>query len=88
MELSTQKFALAAAETAGILYVICALFVAVAPNLAMTLLGFLAHLTNTDLLARSVTMSGAVLGFIQVVVYVYIAVWIFVTLYNRALKQV
>ncbi|MEK7460563.1 MAG: DUF5676 family membrane protein [Patescibacteria group bacterium] len=87
MELNTQKFALAAAETAGILYIACALFVAVAPELAMTLLGWLAHLTNTDALARSVTMSGAILGFIQVVVYVYIAVWIFTSLYNRAIKK-
>lgn len=87
MELNTQKFALAGAETAGILYIACAAVVAAAPDLAMKLLGWLAHLTNTEGLARAVTMSGVVYGIIQVVVYVYIMLWIFATLYNRSVKQ-
>lgn len=87
MELNIQKFALAGAKTAGILYIACAAFVAIAPDLAMTLLGFLAHVTNTEALARSVTMSGVVYGFIQVVVYVYIATFLFAWFYNRSVKQ-
>ncbi len=87
MEFNTQKFALAATETAGILYIACAAFVAVAPKLAMTLLGWLAHVTNTEVLARSVTMSGVAIGLVQVVVYVYIMTWIFASLYNRSVKQ-
>ncbi|MBI5798538.1 MAG: hypothetical protein HZB10_01230 [Candidatus Yonathbacteria bacterium] len=87
MELNTKKFALAATETGAILYVVCALFVAVAPDLAMTLLGWLAHVTNTDTLARSVTMIGVAYGLIQVVVYVYIAASMFSWFYNRSLKQ-
>lgn len=88
MEIKTQKFALAGAETAGILYIVCAVVVAVAPDIATMLLGWLAHLTNTDTLARAVTMNGVVYGLIQVVVYVYIMLWIFATLYNRSVKQV
>lgn len=88
MEINTQKFALAAAETAAILYVACAAFVAIAPELAMTLLGWLAHVTNTEALARSVTMTGVVYGLIQVVIYMYVSVMLFAWLYNRAVKQV
>lgn len=87
MELNTKKFALAGAETGAVLYVACALFVAVAPDLAMTLLGWLAHVTNTDTLARSVTITGVVYGLIQVVVYVYIMTFMFAWLYNRSVKQ-
>ncbi len=87
MELNTQKFALVAAETGAILYVACALFVAIAPDLAMTLLGWLAHVTNTDTPARSVTMTGVVYGFIQVVVYMYVAIYMFAWFYNRSVKQ-
>lgn len=88
MEINTQKFALAATETAAILYVACAVLVAVAPDLAMTLLGWLAHVTNTEALARSVTMTGVVYGLIQVVIYMYVSVALFAWLYNRSVKQV
>lgn len=87
MELNTKKFALAATETAGILYVACALLVLVAPDLAMTLLGWLAHVTNTEALARSVTMTGVIYGLVQVVVYMYIATFMFAWFYNRSVKQ-
>ncbi|HAS84909.1 MAG TPA: hypothetical protein DCS23_02445 [Candidatus Yonathbacteria bacterium] len=87
MELNTKKFALAATETGAVLYIACALFVAVAPDLAMTLLGWLAHVTNTDTLARSITMTGVVYGLIQVVVYVYIATFMFAWFYNRSVRQ-
>ncbi len=88
MEIKTQKFALAAAETAAILYVACAVFVAIAPELAMTLLGWLAHVTNIETLAaRSVTMSGVAYGLIQVVVYMYVSVTLFAWLYNRSVRQ-
>ncbi len=87
MEINTQKFALAAAETAAILYVTCAAFVAVAPELAMTLLGWLAHVTNTEMLARSVTMTGVVYGLVQVIIYMYIATFLFALLYNRSIRR-
>lgn len=87
MEINTQKFALAAAETAAILYIACAVFVAIAPELAMTLLGWLAHVTNTEALARSVTMKGVIYGLIQVVIYMYVSVSLFAWLYNRAVRQ-
>jgi len=86
MEHNTKKFAIVAAETGAIFYVGCALFVAVAPNFSMLLLGWLAHITNTEVLARSVTMTGVAYGFIQVVVYVYIAALMFAWFYNRSLK--
>lgn len=87
MELNTQKFAMAATKTAAMLYAACALLVAVAPDFAMKLLGWLAHVTNTDTLARSVTMSGIIFGFIQVAVYMYITAYMFAWFYNRSIKQ-
>ena len=87
MELNAKKFALAGAETAGIMYIACAIVVALAPDFAMQLLGFLAHVTATDTLVRSVTLSGVGIGLAQVIVYAYISILVLAILYNRSVKQ-
>ena len=43
MQLNTKSFALATATTMGIMYVLCVLVVAVAPDFALQLLGWVAH---------------------------------------------
>ena len=87
MKIETKPFALAFAEAAGIVYAICAAVVAVSPASAFKLLGWIAHLTNLEELARQVTFSGFLLGFVQVVVYTYLSAWLFAALFNRAARQ-
>lgn len=74
----TARVAGAAAITAGIAYLVCAAFVAIAPDAAVQLLGWLTHVTNLDqIAARGVTMGGVLAGLVQVVLYVYLVTWLF-----------
>lgn len=88
MELHTKKFALAAAKTMGIWYILCAALVAVAPALALKLFGWMVHLVNLDsAMSADVTLGGFVVGFLEVVALAYATAWVFATIYNRLLKQ-
>lgn len=85
MKLQTQKFALAAMITMGLVYITCTIFVALFPEISTKFLGWLLHLTNTDELARgqNVTFPGALAALIQVMFYAYLTAWIFSVLHNK-----
>lgn len=81
-----KKLSLALAETAGILYAVCAAVVAVSPGFALTLLGWIAHLSNLQELSRQMTLGGFLGGLALIMVYFYLAGWVFAKLYNRTMK--
>ncbi len=85
MKLQTTSLALAAAATAGITYVICALFTWAAPNLALKFLGWMMHLVNVEKFAGGIQMSagGFVLGLLPILFYSYLGGWLLAWLYNR-----
>jgi len=88
-KIQVQKFALAAAATMGIVYVVCAAFVVFFPNLALQLFGWLVHLVNVDKFAGDVqvTALGIFGGLVQILAYTYIAAVIFSWLHNKFLKK-
>ncbi|HBV01036.1 MAG TPA: hypothetical protein DEF00_01415 [Candidatus Taylorbacteria bacterium] len=88
MQLNAIKLANAAAVTTGILYVVCTLFVAIAPQFSMTILAGAMHLPSVaDALGEmSVTLGGFLLGLIPLVIFGYVAVYLAATLYNRSVK--
>lgn len=88
MELNTKKFSLAAATTMGVVYLICAVFVALWPDFALRLFGWLVHIVNVDKFAGDVAMtwSGFVAGLLQVFVYTYVVGWLFAWIHNRSLR--
>ena len=63
MKLNTRAFALAAGLTAAALFVVCALFVAIAPSAATALFSNVLHLDLTGL-ARPLTLGSFVGGLI------------------------
>ena len=85
MELNKQKFALAAAGTMGVAYLICAAFVALWADFGFQLLGWLVHVVNVDKFAGDVAMTftGLIWGLVQAVIYTYIGAWLFGWLHNR-----
>ncbi len=85
MKLQTQKFALAAMITMGIVYIICTIFVALFPETSTQFLGWLLHLTNTDGLARgqNVTLGGSLAALVQVMFYTYLTALVFSVLHNK-----
>jgi len=82
MELNKSKFALAGAEVMGVWYVVCALFVALWPELAMKLFGWIVHLVNLE--AGVASFPEVIYGFAEVVILTYITAYVFAWLHNRA----
>lgn len=85
MEIQKHPFSLAVATTFGIMYVLCAAFTALSPELALKLLGWVAHIVNVDKFAGGVevTLGGVAMGLLEIVVYGYVAAYLFASLYNR-----
>ena len=88
-KLDVNKFSLATAATMGIIYIVCALFVALWPNFALQLFGWLVHLVNIDKFAGDVQMTaaGLIFGLLQAVIYTYLGALAFAWLHNKFLKQ-
>lgn len=78
-------FALAAGGVIGAIYVVCAIFVALWPQGALQLLGWLVHLINVEKFAGAVAMTfgGFIWGLVQAVVYSYIGAWLVAWLHNK-----
>lgn len=86
MPLNPKKVALALTQTAGIVYIVCAALVAVAPKIAWQLAGWLSHVTNLEILGRNLTFGGFLIGLAQVLIYAYLSGWLFAKMYNRAIR--
>ncbi len=84
MELNKNKFALAAAEVMGVWYIICAIVVFLAPELAIKLFGWIVHLIN---LQARVSFPEALYGFAEVIIFTYISAYVFAWLHNRAITK-
>lgn len=89
MELNTKSFSLAALITAVLLYIICVIFVAVAPSLAIKILGGLIHIVNVNQFIDEVSVSfgGILLGIIPVLIYSYFGALIFALVYNKFVRK-
>lgn len=85
MELQKQQFSLAVASTFGIMYVVCAVLTALSPEIALKLLGWVAHIVNVDKFAGGVevTLGGVAMGLLEIIIYGYVASYLFASLYNR-----
>ncbi|KKS19048.1 MAG: hypothetical protein UU76_C0007G0010 [Parcubacteria group bacterium GW2011_GWC1_41_7] len=88
MIISPKAAAKAGAYTAGIAYIFCALVVLMAPQVAMTLTEWLMHIVNVDVLLQNIQMTtiGFIAGLVQVMIYTYVAFWIFAVIYNKGTK--
>jgi len=84
MKLNNNKFAIAVAEVMGAWYIICALLVAVVPEIAATLFSWMVHLVNVQ---AGVGFPEVIYGFIEVVILTYISAYIFASLHNRAVEK-
>ena len=89
MKIDAQKFSLAAAVAMGIVYAVCAVFTALAPEVALRFLGWMLHIVNVEKFAGEVQMTfgGVILGFLPILLYTYAGTWVFASLYNRFLKK-
>lgn len=68
----------------GIVYVVCAIFVYLFPDLSSRMMSWLTHIVNLE--PRNVTWGSFFGGLVQVLLYTYLAAWLFAWLHNRAEK--
>lgn len=83
-KLSPNGVAYALAAVSGILYILCAIFVAIAPDATLGLFASLFHGINIELIAqKSVSLGSTIVGFIEIVIGSLISGWLFARLYNK-----
>lgn len=82
MSANTRALTITGAVIAALTYIICASFVALAPEMATTLGAYITHMNLTDV-GRSVSMGGALIGGAFVTVFVALVCASSGWLYNR-----
>lgn len=84
-QINKNGFALAAGGVMGGIYIICAVFVSLWPELAIALFGWLVHLVNAEKFSGDVviTFGGFMAGLVQSFVYTYVGAWIIAWLHNK-----
>ncbi|MBI2514842.1 hypothetical protein HYV91_01470 [Candidatus Wolfebacteria bacterium] len=89
MELNKQKLSLAATATMTITYIICGIFTALLPDVALKFLGWMVHLVNVEKFAGGVevTLDSFILGLLPILFYTYLATYLFAWLYNKFIQS-
>ena len=82
MKLDARAFGLAAGTTAGVLFVLCALAVAIAPEATTAFAGYLIH-ADLSGITRDLTLGSFVGGLVCWTVGTTLAFWLMGTVYNR-----
>ena len=85
MQLNTTQFAIAAAITAWLWYIICIIAVMVAPSTAVWLFSTIVHMTNIDGMMSNtgITLTSGIVGFVQVTLYAFLTTYVFARMYNK-----
>ena len=82
MKLQTTKLAIATAIAFSILWVICSAFVALTPDLSMSLTGAMLH-ANLSAMAWTLTWFGFFVGLVAWALLGGISAWLIALFYNR-----
>jgi len=82
-KLNIKKISLSLAIVSAILYVVCVLLVAVAPDFAISLFKSLFHGVDITYSIGSMTFASVLIGLIEVVVYSLVAGALFGWFYNK-----
>ena len=81
-ELNPKRVSLSLAAVSGILSAVCALLIAVAPQFTVNLFGAVFHGVDLTKIQKTMTLSSAVLGTIEVIVLALVVGWLFAKIYN------
>lgn len=83
MKLNEQALANASAVLVAIVYVVCALFVAVLPDFSRAVAGSWFHGIDLDSIWTGTPRGNFVLGFISSVILAWVSGWLFARVYNK-----
>ena len=83
-KLNAKRVAMTLAIVSAILYIACALLIAIAPDFTMNLFSNLFHGIDINKIAStSISLAGTLLGLVEIIVYALIAGWLFALIYNK-----
>jgi hypothetical protein len=82
-KLNAKRVGYSLAAVAGIIYLVCAILVAVAPVWTVSFFGALFHgIDITQIAVAPVSLANTILGLIEIIVLGFVAGWLFVKVYN------
>ncbi len=81
--LSPKNVSLSLALVVGIFSLVCALLVAIVPDMAFSLFGSIFHGLDISQISKSVSLGNALLGTVLVAIIALIAGWLYAVIYNR-----
>ena len=81
-KLNAKRVSLSLAAVAGIISIVCALLVLVAPQATMNLFGAIFHGIDISQITKPLTLGSALLGTVEAIVLALIAGWLFAKIYN------
>ena len=82
-KLSPKRVAYSLASVSAILYIVCAVLIAIGPEATIKLFGSLFHGINIELIAQNtISFGSTILGLIEIVVGSLIIGWLFAKIYN------
>lgn len=82
-KLNPKKVSLSLALVTGILSIICALLIAIAPEATLKLFGAIFHGMDITKIAVAISLGRAILGTVTVIILALITGWLFAVIYNK-----
>jgi len=82
--LNAKRVGYSLAAVSGIVYLACAILVAIAPSWTVSFFGALFHGIDITQIARTpVPLGSTVLGLVEIVVLGYVVGWLYAKIYNK-----
>ena len=82
-KLNAKRVSLSLAAVAGIISIICALLILIAPQATMNLFGAIFHGIDLSQISKTATLGSSILGIIEAMILGWIAGWLFAVVYNK-----
>lgn len=82
-KLNAKRVGLSLAYVASIIYIVCAIAIAIAPQFIVNVFGALFHGVDISQISTTPTLGRTILGLVEIFVLGYVAGWLFVKIYNR-----
>ena len=82
-KLNVKKTGLTLAIVIGIVYIVCAILIAIAPTATVNVFGALFHGIDISKIAATPTLGRTILGLVEILALGYIVGWLFAVIYNK-----
>jgi len=82
-KLSAKRVSLSLAAVTGIISIVCAILISIAPQFTTNLFRAIFHGIDISQISKSITFSSALLGTIEIIVIALITGWLFAVIYNK-----